>query len=597
VKKVTHFFFVYVKLLFIFDTVLFNVGFNLEYRWTFRNKSNEETIHEFARTLKIPVSLANVLAARGVASVAEAEKFFKPSLEDLHDPFLMKNMDRAVDRIFEAIERKGLIWVHGDYDVDGTASTSLMLQFLRSIGAKVDYYIPDRFEEGYGLSKKSIDTAKKKGAEIVMTVDVGITSVEYLNYAKSKGIDCIICDHHEPGEVIPDVYAIIDPLQEGDIYPFKHLSACGVAFKVAQAISQRLNKPELTYPYLDLVAIASAADMVPLIGENRILVHFGLEKLNNNPHPGLKGLIECTNLKLGQITTSNIIYALAPLINAAGRMGDALRSVNMMIEKDETQAFMIAQKLEQENRRRRVFDQQTFEEAIPLAKKLLDGKDRRSLVLHAPHWHAGVIGIVASRLVDMFNLPTILLTSIDNIAKGSARSISGFDIHKALKTCSDLLIEYGGHKHAAGLTLKEENVEELRERIDALAQEKITRDMLVPEILLDAELRFNELSPKFLDILNSFSPYGFENYKPVFYTKSVKTVNGIKVFGANNLRFRAMQSNFAIDALAYGLADKISICNNGKSFSIVYNIEFNVINGQKTPQILIKDLRPDNWNE
>lgn len=569
----------------------------MKYRWTFRRESDEATIHELARYLKIPKSLANVLAARGLTDVENAVRYFKPSLDDLIDPFLMKNMAEAVERVLQAVKHEKLIWIHGDYDVDGTASTALMLQFLREIGGRVDYYIPDRFDEGYGLSAKSIDLAKKKGADILITVDVGITSYEPLDYAKRNGIDCIICDHHEPVDTIPEVYAILDPLQPECEYPFKHLAACGVAFKFIQAIALKLGNVEMAYPYLDLVAVASAADMVPLVGENRILVHHGLHILNTNPRPGLKGLIECTNLRFGSITTSNIIYGLAPLINAAGRMGDALRSVNMMIEKDEFAAFRIAQQLEQENRRRRVYDEQTLQEAIPIADDQLKRYNSRSLVLHSPNWHAGVIGIVASRLVDLYGLPTILLTTFEDssgrVAKGSARSITNFDIRNALKNCSHLLIEYGGHKHAAGLTLKEKDIEELRTIFNQLSNEQISKDMLVPEIIYDAELQLNELSPRFLQVLSSFAPFGYENTNPIFFSKNVKSVNGIKVFGGSNLKFRAMQSNFVIDAVAYGLASKLVYCNNGKSFSILYNIEINNYNGQTNPQLSIKDIKPD----
>ncbi len=565
----------------------------MNYRWTFRQTADDSTINNLSKTLKIPKCLATVLSARGFNSVEEAKKYFNPSLDDLHDPFLLKGMDKVVDRIFSAIERGRHIWIHGDYDVDGTASTSMMLRFLREIGMKVDYYIPDRFDEGYGLSRKSIDGAINTDADFVLTVDVGITSYDALEYAQQQNMDVIICDHHEPGDLIPDVYAIIDPYMPGCSYPFKHLSACGVAFKIVQAVCNKLNKPKKPYEYLDFVAIASAADMVPLIGENRVLVHYGLKKLNQNPRPGIKGLIECTNLKLGSIATSNIVYALAPLINAAGRMGDALRSVHMMTKDDEIAAFQIAQQLEQENRRRRVFDEQTFEEAIPMAKEEINGNDRRSLVLHKPHWHAGIIGIVASRLVDKFNLPTVLLTSIDRMAKGSARSISNFDIHTALKKCSRFLTEFGGHKHAAGLSLEEKYIDEFREEFDKLAREDITKDMLVPEILVDAELKLNELSPDFLKALNKFAPYGYENYKPIFYSKGVKSANGVKIVGNNNLRFRAFQHNFVIDAIGYGLAHKIKYCNSGKSFSIVYNLEINTHNGSRSPQLCIKDIRPD----
>lgn len=569
----------------------------LKYRWTFRKNTDEENIHNLAKSLKIPNTLARVLAVRGVQSHTEAERFFAPSLDDLHDPYLMLDMDKAVERILSAIKRKEMIWIHGDYDVDGTASTAMVLQFLRDIGAVVEYYIPDRFHEGYGFSKRSVDLAKEHGAGMILTVDVGITSYEPLQYATEKGLDTIICDHHEPGDIIPEVYAILDPIRPGCPYPFKQLAACGVSFKLVQALSQKLNIPEQAYQYLDYVAIASAADMVPLVNENRTLVHFGLQQLNSAPRPGIKGLIYCTGLKEGTITASNIVYAIAPIINAAGRMGDALRSVDMMIQKDEFAAFRIAQQLEDENRKRRAFDQQTFDETIPIAEKLIKKEGRRSLVLHEPHWHAGVIGIVASRLVDKYHLPTVLMTTIDKLAKGSARSISQFDIHTALKTCGHLLTEYGGHKHAAGLSLKEENIPEFRDLFDKIAVENITKEMLVPEIMIDTELNLNELSPKFLKVLNQFAPYGFENYKPIFFSRGVTSANGVKIVGNNTLKFRAFQNNFVIDAIGQNLASKLKILTCGRPFSIVYNLEINSFNSSGSPQLFIKDILPDDKNE
>ena len=565
----------------------------MKYRWTFKEKPNESIIHKISETLKIPKSLARVLYARGVKDEIEAHKFFKPSLDDLHDPFLIDGMDIAVDRILKAVKNKELIWVHGDYDVDGTSSTALMLEFIREIGGIITYYIPDRFTEGYGFSIISAQKAKDAGAKLIVTVDVGVTSYEPVDYVKKIGLDAIICDHHEPGEKVPDVLTILDPLKPGDKYPFKSLAACGVTFKLVQALAQKLKIEDKIYKYLDYVALASAADMVPLIGENRTLVYFGLKQLNTSPRPGLKGLIDCTNLKLGSINTSNIIFSLAPLINAAGRLGSAGRSVEMMIRHDPTSSFQIAQQLEQENRRRRTFDEKTFEEAIPIAEKLIKENDTRCLVLHRPHWHAGVIGIVASRLVDRFHLPTVLLTTIGNVAKGSARSISGFDIHSALKKCSHLLIEYGGHKHAAGLSMNESNIPEFRELLNSFAKEQITPDMLQPEIVIDSELKLNELSPNFLKTLAKFSPYGFENNKPIFLSRDVRSANGVKIVGRNHLKFRAYQK-FEIDAIGYNLANKMNYCTNGKAFSIVYNIEENTYNGNTTPQLRIKDIRPDN---
>ncbi len=564
----------------------------MNYRWTFKSKPDDSIIKQIASSLKIPKSLARVLIARGVKDEREAKKYFRPSLEDLHDPFLLDGMDIAVERILKAIKNKEIIWVHGDYDVDGTASAAMLLQFIREIGGKGEYYIPDRFTEGYGFSVSSARQAKNIGTSLIITVDVGITSYEAFKYTREIGLDAIICDHHEPGDQIPDVMTILDPLKPGDPYPFKSLAACGVTFKLIQAIAQKMNIPDRVYSYLDYVAIASAADMVPLIGENRTLVYYGLKQLNSEPRPGIKGLIDCVNLRLGNINASNIVYSLAPLINAAGRLGSASRSVEMMIQDDPTCAFQIAQQLEQENRRRRAFDEKTFEEAIPIADELLRNGKRKSLVLHSPHWHAGVIGIVASRLVDRYNLPTVLLTSIDNVAKGSARSITNFDIHDALKVCSSYLIEYGGHKHAAGLSMEEKDVPDFREDFDKIAQNKIDDEMLQHEIVVDSELKLFELSPKFLKTLSKFAPYGFENNKPIFYSRGVQTTSGARVVGKRHLKFRAYQS-FEIDAIGYNLGHKIRLCSNGKPFSIIYTIEENTYNGNSTPQLRIKDIRPD----
>lgn len=566
----------------------------MNYRWTFKKNDDESTVQKLAKEMKIPKSLAKVLSARGIETADEAQKFFNPSMDDIHDPFMMKDMDKAVTRVLDAVDKKELIWVHGDYDVDGTASTALLCKYLREIGGNCEYYIPDRFEDGFGLSNKSIDLAKEKGASVLISVDVGITAIEQLQYAYDNGLDAIICDHHEPGDDIPVCYAILDPIMKESSYPFPYLAACGVVFKFVQGIAKKLGKEEQSFEYLDFVAIASIADMVPLLGENRALVHFGLKLINKHTRPGLQGLIYCTGLKTGAMTASNIVFAVAPLINAAGRLGDAKRSVEMMMQNDENAAFRIAQELEDENRKRRLFDQKTFQETIPIAKKLIKERKVRSLVLHRSHWHAGVIGIVASRLVDKFNMPTVLLTTIDGYAKGSARSVNNFDIHSALKKCEDLLIEFGGHKHASGLTLKEENIEELRTRFDDIAKEHISTEMLVPEIMVDAELKLNELSPKFLDTLDKFAPYGFQNNKPIFFTKDVKSVNGVKIVGNNSIRFRAIQNNFVIDAIGQGLANKIGLTTAGKKFSIVYNLETSSFNGRKSPQLSIKDIRAEN---
>lgn len=565
----------------------------MNYRWTFKENSNEETVLNLSKTLKIPKTLAKVLVNRGINTENEAVDFFEPIPSKIHDPFLMNNMDIAVDRIIESINRKEKIWIHGDYDVDGTTSAAILLHFFREIGVDANTYIPDRYQFGHGLSEISINNAITNDSKLLITVDVGITSIDAVNYSNSKNLDVIICDHHEPAENIPNAYTILNPILETCNYPFKQLAACGVVFKLLQALTIKLNIPEKAYEYLDFVALATIADMVPLIGENRVFVSEGLKLINSNPRPGFKGLLHCTRLKIGHINSTNIVFAIAPLINAAGRMGDALRSVEMMVQKDENSAFTIAQQLEEENRRRRTFDYQAFEEATEIAERQIK-EGRRALVIHKADWHPGVIGIVAARLVEKFNLPTILMTSIDKIAKGSARSCNNFDVHSALKKASHLMLEFGGHRHAAGLSIKEENISELREIFENLAKIQIPSDLLTPEIAIDTELKLNDLSPNFFHILNSFSPFGYQNSKPVFYSKNVKSANGVKIVGNNNLKFRAFQNNFVIDAIGYGLANKINIITSGKPFSILFNLEMNNFNGSNHPQLFIKDIKYEN---
>jgi single-stranded-DNA-specific exonuclease len=564
----------------------------LNFRWTLKENANDEKIHKLADELNIPKTLAKVLVSRGIETDNDANKFFAPSLDDCHDPYLMKDMDKATDRVISAINNKEGIWIHGDYDVDGTSSTATLLQFLREQGCKVSFFIPDRFQDGYGISKKSIDDAVEFGANLLISVDVGITNFEPIKYANSRGLDVLICDHHEPGDTLPEAHAILDPLRPDCSYPFKSLAACGVVFKLIHGICIKMGKPEVAFEYLDFVALASIADMVPLLDENRAFVHFGLERLNSEPRAGFKGLLHCTRLKIGTINASNVVFAIAPIINAAGRMGDAIRSVEMMVQKDEISAFQIAQQLEDENRKRRVFDLQTFEEAIPMAEEQVRN-GAHAIVLHNHNWHPGVIGIVASRLVDRFHLPTVLMTTIDGHAKGSARSIKNYDVHAGLKSLSHLLIEFGGHKHAAGLSMDLANLEVFSKLFEERTRKFISVDMLHPEMAIDSELKLNELSPNFFNLLNKFAPYGFNNFKPVFYSKGVVSSNGVKIVGNNILKFRAMQNNFVIDAIGYNMSDKYSICTSGKPFSIIYNLEVNNFNGQNTPQLYIKDIKQE----
>lgn len=565
----------------------------LNNRWSLKSQPEDEKTRQLSQLLKVPRTIANVLYVRGIDSAENAEAYFRPQMEDLHDPYLMLNMERAVDRVLRAKADGEKVWIHGDYDVDGVSSTALALLFLRELGIDAQYFIPDRFTDGYGLSFNSIDKAKAEGCSLLLTVDVGITAHKQLEYAKQQQIDTIICDHHQTAGSLPDIFCILDPIQDGDNYPFKSLSACGVVFKLIQATYRKLEREKDAYKYLDLVALSSIADMVPLVDENRIMVYHGMKKINKTPRPGLQGLIYCSRLKPGTITAPNIVYNLAPIINAAGRMGDPMRAVDMLVQKDEISAFHIAQQLEDENRKRRVFDHDTLEEAIPMAEKLID-EGRKSLVIHYPHWHPGIIGIVASRLVDRFNLPTVLMTSIDGMAKGSARSTKNFNVYEAMRKAHHLMIEYGGHKHAAGLTMEENDVDEFRDIFDSEASKVITTDMMQPEIEIDTKLNLNELSPVFFKSLNKMAPFGYDNPKPVFYSTNVTATNGVKIIGHNNIKFRAKQNNFVIDAIGFNMGDKAKYCQNGKKFSIIYNLEMNNYNGSSLPQIFIRDIKPEN---
>ena len=567
-------------------------GIILNYHWTLKPNENEKTVSELSEKLKIPTTLAKVLVVRGITNIDSANKFFNPMLEDLYDPFLMHDMEKAVNRILDGIKNNEQFWIHGDYDVDGTSSVSLITLFLREIGGAVDYFIPDRFQDGFGINERSITTAIKKKATILITVDVGITSFEMLDLAAEHNIDTIVCDHHEPAETLPKAFAILDPLKNSCNYPFKSLAACGVVFKLIQAISIKLNNPDIALKYLDFVAVSTAADMVPVSDENRIMLHYGLHKINNNPRLGFKSLIYCSGLKQGNISTPNIIYSMAPLINAAGRLGKANRSVEMMLNPDEVKSFQIAQQLEDENRKRRVVDQQLFDNALPIAKKQ-QAEGKHSIVICGENWHSGVIGIVASKLVERFHLPVVLLSKKGEQAKGSARCAHNFDMHSALKKCENLLVEFGGHKHAAGITIEVNKIEAFKDKFEDIVQEKLPKDMLVPIMQIDSELNFTELSPTFFKTINKFAPFGFSNPRPLFLTKGVKTSNGVKQIGFNKIKFRAKKDNFVIDAIAHNLNHKMEIFQSSDPFSILYNLDSYSFNGLQTPQLTIKDVRMD----
>ncbi len=564
----------------------------MKYRWIIPPEEDDPNVQKLAQTINVSPTIARILVARGVNTFELAKQFFRPSLNDLHDPFLMDGMEAAVERSMRAVASGEKIAIYGDYDVDGTNSAAMLHLYFRGLGADVDFYIPDRFTEGYGISTVGIDRLHARGVTLIIAIDCGITAVEQVAYANTLSLDVIICDHHEAGDAIPPAYAVLDPIKPGCSYPFKYLSGCGVGFKLIQAIALRRNEPETVYQYLDFVAIAAAADIVPLTGENRSLVAHGLRKLNERPRPGFRGLFECAGIKSGAIGTSQIVFGVAPRINAAGRLGDARRAVEMLIEEDEVRAFQRAQELESDNRNRRAIDEETFAEAQVMADAMIAGRETcRALVIHNPHWHPGVIGIVASRLVERYYLPTVLLTTVDGVAKGSARSIAGFDIYSALKHCEEHIEQFGGHKYAAGLSIREENIDVLRSELEKFADYRVSDAMLTPELFIDAEVELEEISPRFVTIIRQFAPFGPGNARPLFMLRNAHVVGYPRVVGKDHLKFRVRNGHGYIDAISFGNGTRIEELNGRERYDLVFNVEENEYRGTVTQQLRVIDFR------
>ena len=571
----------------------------LKYRWILSTVSDENVVENLARTINVPETIAKILVGRGIQTFETAREFFRPNLADLHDPFFMHDMEKAVERGVTAVQTREKVAIYGDYDVDGTNSAAMLYLFFKELGANVDYYIPDRFTEGYGISRLGIDRLAEGGISLIITIDCGITAVEQVQYAAERGIDVIICDHHEAGDEIPPAYAVLDPIKPGCNYPFKSLSGCGVGFKMMQGIAGRLGTPDIVWSYLDFVAIAAAADIVPLTGENRLLVTHGLRKLNDSPRPGIRGLLECAGMNSRTLNTSQIVFGIAPRINAAGRMGEANRAVKMLIEDDEIQAFRQAQELETANRERKSIDEETFMEAEQMAQQLLAENEYRLLVIHNGSWHAGVIGIVASRLVERFYLPTVLLTTVDGVAKGSARSIPGFDIYSALKKCEKHIEQFGGHKYAAGLSVLEENIPTLREALNGYAVQQIDSEMLTPELRIDAEIELEEISPRFFKLIKQFAPFGPGNTRPLFMTRNAEIIGYPRMVGKDHLKFRVRHNNTDtgyIEAIGFGMGSRIGELKAGKNVDLAFNIEENEYRGTITKQLRIHDFRSTDDN-
>ncbi len=565
----------------------------LKKRWKIKDVNDDYAVKSLSDSLNISEVLSKLLVLRNINNFTQAKTFFRPTLDSLHDPFLMNGMEEATTRVIQAITENQLICIYGDYDVDGTCSTALLYMFLKELGAKVDYYIPKRLNEGYGLSTAGIDAVKSKDTSLLISVDCGITAIEETEYAKNLGMDVIICDHHQPKEQIPDAVAVLDPLKPNCDYPFKYLSGAGVAFKLAQGVGERIGKRILPLKFLDLVALAGAADIVPLVDENRILVREGLNLINENPRPGILALIKSSNMEPGNLTSGQIVFTIAPRINAVGRLGDAQRAVELLITEEKSTALELAKILESENYERRKIDETTFIDALDIVQSSLNMDENIPIILHQENWHPGVIGIVASRLVEKYYRPTIMLTTIDGVAKGSARSISNFNIYEALQKCEDLLIHFGGHQAAAGLAVEIDKIEEFKTKFNEVVKGSIAEEDLLPEIHIDSKIKFSEVTPKFFRIIDQFSPFGPGNMRPVFLSEDVHAVSS-RIVGTNHLLLSLKQdcSEKVFDSIGFNLGGYYEqIKNNNVAFNVVYSVDKSVRDGRTFPQFKIKDIR------
>jgi single-stranded-DNA-specific exonuclease len=559
--------------------------------WNIKDTPNKETITHLIDCLGIDAVVAQLLAQRNITSFESAKAFFRPHIGQLHDPFLMQDMETAVSRLQQAIDQKETVMVYGDYDVDGTTSVSLLTHFLRSQGLKVTPYIPDRYAEGYGLSKKGIDTAKAANISFMIVLDCGVKAIEQVVYANSLGIDLIICDHHTPGDVLPNALAILDPKRSDCAYPFKELSGCGVGFKLMQALLQQQGKNVSDIiAYLDFVAVAIAADIVPMVGENRTLAFLGLQQLNAHPRPGLKALMR--DKPTVQII-SDVVFGMAPRINAAGRMKHGLHAVELLLSTTDEEAQTLAQEVEMYNTSRREVELEITKEALAQITENQEENNAASVV-YAPHWHKGVIGIVASRLIESYYRPTLVFTkSEEGILAASARSVRGFDVYKAIDSCSRHIIQFGGHKYAAGVTLKEENYQAFKTTFEAQVAQTLKATQKKQTLDVDVGLPFAAITPKLLRILKQMEPFGPENRSPVFYTDGVVDSGFAKLVGQDKSHIKArfvQGASSPIDAIGFGLGKKMNLLKKGTPLRIAYALEENVWQGNVSVQLRLKDI-------
>ena len=569
----------------------------VEKKWILKENAEPETVRQLSSELGVDPVLAELLVQRGVHTFHQARSFFRPNLEDLHDPFLMTDMEKAVERVHQAVISGEKILVYGDYDVDGTTAVSLVYSFLRRLTSAIDFYIPERYDEGYGVSYKGIDWASENDFGLIITLDCGIKAIEKVDYAKSKGIDMIICDHHLPEAELPRAVAVLDPKREDCHYPFDDLSGCGVGFKLVQAYSQRFGIPfESLIPLLDLLVVSIAADLVSVTDENRILAHFGLKQLNGNPREGLFAMIQLSGLEPSHVSIDDIVFKIGPRINAAGRMESGRIAVELLTATSVDEAIRIGTEINEHNNERKNIDRRITQEALEMVNSgnCLSGEN--ATIVYNPHWHKGVVGIVASRLVEAFYKPTIVFTRFqDGLVTGSARSVHGFDLYDAIESCSDLLENFGGHLYAAGLTLKEENLPAFCERIEKFISTAIIPEMQTPVVDVDARLNFSQITPKFLRILKQFQPFGPGNSAPVFLTENVyDNGNGRKV-GAEggHLKLELIQESHPyhhISAIAFNMADFFDHIKAGNSIDVCYSIVENYYRGTANTQLRIKDM-------
>ncbi|MEI6122081.1 MAG: single-stranded-DNA-specific exonuclease RecJ [Bacteroidota bacterium] len=584
----------------------------MEKRWAIRQLGNKDLIEQFAKELNVSFPIANLLYQRGITNFDDAKAFFRPELSHLHNPFLMKDMDKAIYRIEEAIKNDQKILVYGDYDVDGTSAVALVYSFLKDFYDNIDFYIPDRYSEGYGISIQGIDYAAETNAKLIIALDCGIKAVEKINYANSKNIDFIICDHHRPGSELPQAYAVLDPKRSDCEYPFKELSGCGIGFKLIQAFSQKRNlKVQQLIQYLDLVAVSIASDIVQITGENRILAYYGLKLINTKPRPGFEAVLQSGGIKrksdencekdgyifCRQLSINDIVFLIGPRINAAGRIESGRDSVQLLITENMVDATRIGTQIDAYNTERRTLDSSITIQAIDMIHKNPEFLKSKATLVYHPDWHKGVVGIVASRLTETFYRPTIVLTESNGLVCGSARSVKDFDIYDAIDACSDLLEHFGGHKYAAGLSLKTENLPAFRKRFEEIVESTLTEDMQVPEVEIDEILDLRQITPNFNKIIKQFAPFGPGNMAPIFKTTGVVDFGTARLVGKNDKNHLKLSITYPeisigpFPAIAFQQGDFFQYIYSGNKFDICYHIEENEWNGNTSLQLNIKDIK------